>query len=255
MRRRRTPSRGFTLIELLVVIAIIAILAAILFPVFAQARSKARQAGCLSNLKQAGTALMLYGQDYDEKMPATCNYGRGWTWFTKGLGGPCAQPGITASTPLDTYLGSTPAPARYIQEFLAPYCKNEGIWFCPSVGRNRHWLLKEGPTYGYNGTTYIWNHGTSAPPKGAGITVSGLAIAGIPRPAEAPVMWDMPYWFIPDDSCPHWDAQTAHARGINVTYADGHAKYEKYTGTKNNSHTKCTYEDWWVQNSWKGFVE
>jgi len=58
--------RGFTLIELLVVIAIIAILAAILFPVFAQAREKARQTQCLSNAKQIGTAIMMYGQDYDE---------------------------------------------------------------------------------------------------------------------------------------------------------------------------------------------
>src|SRR6187200_480702 len=91
--------RAFTLIELLVVIAIIAILAAILFPVFAQARDKARQASCLSNLKQIGAAVMMYGQDYDERMPATCNYGRGWTWFNKQLGGGCAQAGITASTP------------------------------------------------------------------------------------------------------------------------------------------------------------
>src|SRR6266516_2599720 len=64
MQRHR---RGFTLIELLVVIAIIAILAAILFPVFAQARDKARATGCLSNCKQLGTAVTMYAQDNDER--------------------------------------------------------------------------------------------------------------------------------------------------------------------------------------------
>jgi prepilin-type N-terminal cleavage/methylation domain-containing protein len=65
----RSAWRGFTLIELLVVIAIIAILAAILFPVFAQAREKAREAACLSNVKQLGLALQMYAQDYDETLP------------------------------------------------------------------------------------------------------------------------------------------------------------------------------------------
>src|SRR5712691_10099502 len=66
MMKKSARQCAFTLIELLVVIAIIAILAAILFPVFAQARDKARQTACLSNCKQIGTAIMMYIQDYDE---------------------------------------------------------------------------------------------------------------------------------------------------------------------------------------------
>jgi len=73
--------RGFTLIELLVVIAIIAILAAILFPVFARAREKARQASCTSNLKQIALGGLMYAQDYDEKIPS---HGCGWGTRTNG---------------------------------------------------------------------------------------------------------------------------------------------------------------------------
>ena len=74
----RQNKTAFTLIELLIVIAIIAILATILFPVFATAREKARQTACASNLKQFGIALLQYEQDYDEFVPAGNGYLAGW---------------------------------------------------------------------------------------------------------------------------------------------------------------------------------
>jgi len=98
--------RGFTLIELLVVIAIIAILAAILFPVFAQAREKARQTACLSNQKQIGTAMMMYMQDYDEMIaPAQ-------------LGGSTGNPAVSWPT------------------MIMPYIKNADVFVCPSASES-----------------------------------------------------------------------------------------------------------------------
>ena len=111
---RRIRIRAFTLIELLVVIAIIAILAAILFPVFARAREAARKTSCLSNLKQLGTASQMYVQDYDEMYP--CN-----SWDTPPIG--------TADTD-----AKDPA---YMSAYhwvwrLMPYIKNKQIFVCPS---------------------------------------------------------------------------------------------------------------------------
>ncbi len=105
-----TPRRGFTLIELLVVIAIIAILAAILFPVFAQAREKARQSSCLSNLKQIGLAVHMYAQDYDECMP-----------HIKILFAGRADPTEESA--------DDPQSGRVV---LNPYVRNEQIFVCPS---------------------------------------------------------------------------------------------------------------------------
>ncbi len=112
-KRKRSANlrkKGFTLIELLVVIAIIAILAAILFPVFARARENARRASCQSNLKQIGLGLLQYSQDYDEKMVA---YGYAAT----------GQP----------YEPSNPANGNYKwMDAINPYLKSEQIFDCPS---------------------------------------------------------------------------------------------------------------------------
>jgi prepilin-type N-terminal cleavage/methylation domain-containing protein/prepilin-type processing-associated H-X9-DG protein len=112
--KRCNQSQGFTLIELLVVIAIIAILAAILFPVFAKAREKARQTACLSNEKQMGLAFMQYSQDNDEKYPGGTN------WFYPGGNGWAGQ--------------------------VYPYVKSKAVYLCPSDSTGN----KEYSSYAYN---------------------------------------------------------------------------------------------------------
>ena len=108
MGRSKSFRVGFTLIELLVVIAIIAILAAILFPVFSQARDKARQAACTSNLKQVGLALLQYAQDYDGFFPAAYAYPFCWD----------------------------NCPRLIWADYCQPYIKNTQIFACPSTPRN-----------------------------------------------------------------------------------------------------------------------
>jgi len=112
--RRSGHRPGFTLIELLVVIAIIAILAAILFPVFAQARDAARKTACSSNMKQLGTATMMYVQDYDETYPQAYYY-KNNTATTNG----------SSSGGYITWTVN-----------ISPYIKNVGLFVCPSDRNN-----------------------------------------------------------------------------------------------------------------------
>jgi prepilin-type N-terminal cleavage/methylation domain-containing protein len=112
----RNGKAAFTVIELLVVIAVIAVIAALLFPVFTSTRDKARQAVCLSNLKQIGQALHLYIQDYDERLPICCSWARAGSLDL--LTSTCKQEGITNATLTDTYLGPEQNPPRYVHELL-----------------------------------------------------------------------------------------------------------------------------------------
>jgi len=189
--------RGFTLIELLVVIAIIAILAAILFPVFARAREKARQTSCLSNLKEIGLAAKMYVQDYDE----IWHNGNDMTMDTPwGL-----------HTDVDCY-DEWPA-------FYTPYIQNAQIFYCPSGGRDATLALID--AYGFN---YDGLHGVPE------------SLIEYPSETFC-FLDSHSYFFISSDntlaalkSALGWDRTDKkerayrHNEQANVCYCDGHAK-------------------------------
>jgi prepilin-type N-terminal cleavage/methylation domain-containing protein/prepilin-type processing-associated H-X9-DG protein len=140
----RSGKRGFTLIELLVVIAIIAILAAILFPVFAKAREAARATQCKSNLKQIGTGLLMYAQDYDELIP------KAWLGTTN-----------TASDATINYKW---------MDAIMPQVKNEGIFNCPST-QTQKYSFRNGTNYGhYRLSSAYYSGGVATGPQGRGLS-------------------------------------------------------------------------------------
>ncbi|MCC2669268.1 MAG: prepilin-type N-terminal cleavage/methylation domain [Armatimonadetes bacterium] len=211
---------GFTLIELLVVIAIIAILAAILFPVFAQARESARKTQCLSNLRQIGTALTMYVGDYDE------TFHKGATMVSPAVNG------FGANASIDGW-DNWPW-------FYGPYVKNVGVFDCPSSPDTTTDLTSvdwgNDGNYGYNYSGLTRDQGT--PPR---------SLAEITEPADVFVFFDAgdtqvragtndwPGLLEELDANLNCDANQIgtryskecafrHAGRVNVTYADGHAK-------------------------------
>ncbi|MBI5832211.1 MAG: prepilin-type N-terminal cleavage/methylation domain-containing protein [Armatimonadetes bacterium] len=199
-----TRRRGFTLIELLVVIAIIAILAAILFPVFAKARVKAQGASCLSNLKQVGNSVAMYVQDWDGRLPSMWDNAAGnlqtggWMWYRAY---PNGNPGD-----FNPSLGS-----------LNDYLKNAQVFVCP-IDQS-----KQGNSYAMNAMLSQNNPGIQGYHQGRKITKI-KAPAGtfliLEESTGVQGTTDDAYLVPPGNI-----ASGRHLGGSNVAFCDGHAKW------------------------------
>jgi prepilin-type N-terminal cleavage/methylation domain-containing protein/prepilin-type processing-associated H-X9-DG protein len=225
----RWRKSGFTLIELLVVIAIIAILAAILFPVFAKARETARSASCKSNLKQIGSGWMMYVQDYDEKTPLN--------WWSEA---PCAGPGLDPAQFPGGPRGRQPIMLWRIQ----PYVKNRQVLICPSDGAPMRGQL-DGVNQIVPGQCeeVIGSYSSSDEAGGLGQVSLGLGLGigmgAIQEPASMYLAFDAQrYYGTPENNIDSFgwmpvnnginaDFVARHNNTVNVVYTDGHVKAAK----------------------------
>jgi len=203
----RSQKKGFTLIELLVVIAIIAILAAILFPVFARARENARRASCQSNLKQLGLSIAMYTQDYDEKYPEA------------------AQTNADAGA----------AGEFYWYRYMQPYIKSTQMLVCPSFGMDAACgadIMASSQTASYGLNMYVTGRRQAA-------AWPNHALSKVPTPSETLLLVETKqgatcgnYASIgrhPSDD-PWGIEMTAYSRhfdGSNAAFCDGHVKWLK----------------------------
>jgi len=198
--------RAFTLIELLVVIAIIAILAAILFPVFARARENARRASCMSNLKQIALGFTMYSQDYDEKFPSIGN-------------GTLYSSATVPEVPALNYNGS-----QWYKSWVSdiyPYVKNSQIYLCPSNTKTFMGTNYGLPYYASNTSGSQVNYFVNNYP----------ALASFQQPSQSLLISEKAngggtqyilggqYYAM---AAPHFD-------GGNVAFVDGHVKWLKFS--------------------------
>jgi prepilin-type N-terminal cleavage/methylation domain-containing protein/prepilin-type processing-associated H-X9-DG protein len=215
--------RGFTLIELLVVIAIIAILAAILFPVFARAREKARSASCQNNLKQLAVALIQYVADYDSTFPIATTAMSG---TADGLTLACCFSGLGGGTGWsDNYTASlTPAApgkvaAVCLDSRLYPYVKSAQVFVCPSMGGT--------VTVGNNSTSYLSTISTQN--AYSQCCLDNASEGDLKQsPAEIPFQSDAVSWngqVVNLAGSGHLKAvRSPHGTISNVSFVDGHVK-------------------------------
>ena len=235
--------KGFTLIELLVVIAIIAILAAILFPVFAQAREKARSVSCTSNFRQLGTSFTMYLQDYDEVV------------LPRYMA--CPSTGAAAF----------PDESRLWNATIQPYVKNKQIFTCPSSSEKRYgdtWNTRGFITAGYNQTISGWYWATDA--------CGQMILPTLPEisyPSKNVMFADSMggdvangyrgYLFgntglnVPYTTTSGGSIGGRHNEGTNLTFFDGHAKWYKGTTLLGNPNAPYRCDDtsffsgsWWM---------
>ena len=232
--------RGFTLIELLVVIAIIAILAAILFPVFARARESARRANCMSNLKQIGLGIMMYTQDYDERYPPRLV----GTWGTPASyikqTNP-AMPGYLFSTSDGGHGG------HWVtwMDVIYPYTKSTQIFVCPSVNNG---ITSGGPAYPSYGYSVYMAYNAPGPPT----HISGITLSAVNAPAQSMMCMDYntPYSIYAEwQDGQNWlrtsDPRVVrHLGGANVLFCDGHVKWLINTNSIMFSTTPTTSYFW-----------